>query len=84
MIFIPSLRFSSVRTDKLKGKYISDYIGLLLSCLPEEQDEENNEIQDLSDHARFVFILLLILIQHWLVVDVAVVEDTGVGVQNQG
>ena len=51
--------------------------------LPEEDEEENDEIQELADHAGLVFYLLLILIQHWLVVDVAVVEDTGVGVQNK-
>ena len=84
MNFIPSLRFSSVRTDKLRKICVieSDYIGLLSSCLPEEQDEENHEIYYLTDHAGFVWLLLLFLIQHCLVVDVAIVEDTGVGVQN--
>ena len=58
-----------------------DYIGLLLSCLPEEHDEENDEIQELSDHSGCVPTFFLSL-QHILEVHVVVVKDTGVGVQN--
>ena len=52
--------------------------------LPEEHDEEDQEIYELTYHGGLVvFLLLLFLfIQHRLIVNMVVIQNTGVGVHH--
>ena len=50
--------------------------------LPKKHDEENYEINDLTYHGGLVVFLLLLFIQHGLIVNLVIIQNTGVGVHH--
>ena len=57
-------------------------MGIFIIRLPEKHDEECQEIYHLTNHCRLVVFLLLLFVQHGLIVNLAVVQNTGVRVHH--
>ena len=54
----------------------------IFKLLPEKHEEEYHEIYDLTNQCGLVVFLLLLFIQHGLIVNLAVVQNTGVRVHH--
>ena len=59
-------------------------LNILRILLPKKHAEENQEIYDLTHHGGLVvfLLLLLLLIQHGLIVNLVVIQNTGVRVHH--
>ena len=76
--FFSDIQYSKYgQTEKIRMIFLWECL-----YLPEKYEEEYEEVYYLTNQCGLVVFLLLLFIQHGLIVNLAVVQNTGVGVHH--